>query len=140
MENLEIDEEKLKEALKAIEKIDIKSLMNAFIGILRAYADLAKRIGKIQKDNQEAFEAMQYLGLVAPKLLQELAKKSPPAEFGVFVKTLIDLVELAPKLNNIMELSAEEKINVGERLMSIANTLDGMLKKMQEEEVEKRNV
>ncbi|MHA1628557.1 MAG: hypothetical protein ACTSVS_00015 [Candidatus Heimdallarchaeota archaeon] len=134
MENLEINEEKLKEAHKAIEKIDTKSLMNAFIGILRAYADLAKRIGEIQRYNQEAFEAIQYLGLVAPKLLQELAKKSPPAEFGVFMKTLIDLVELAPKLNNIMELPAEEKINVGERLMGIADTLDEMLKKIQKEE------
>jgi hypothetical protein len=130
----EIDEDKLKVALEKVKGIDIDRLMKAFVDMLKAYAQLAKRVGTIQRDNEEAFESLTYLGSMAPQIVQMLAKKAPPAEFGAFIKAFMELLELAPKLDNIMKLSAEEKIEVGNKLENIANTLEQMISKVKEEE------
>lgn len=130
----ELDEEKIREAVEKIEKIDINSLFRAFIQMLRVYGEMGKKIGTVQRDNEDAFEAISYLGSIAPQFMQILAKKAPPAELGAFIKSFMELLELAPKLENIMKLSADEKIEVGERLEKIANTLEETFKKIEEKE------
>lgn len=132
-EMAELDEAKIREAVKKAEKIDVKSLFRAFTQMLRVYGEMGKKIGTIQKDNKDAFEALIYLGSIAPQFMQILAKKAPPAELGAFIKAFLELLELAPKLENLMKLSAEEKIQVGERLEKIADTLEEMFKKIEEE-------
>jgi len=129
----EIDEEKLKTAVEKAKAVDIDKLMKAFVEMLRAYSEMAKRIGVIQRDNKDAFESLTYLSSIAPQIVKMLAKKAPPAEFGAFIQAFMDLVELAPKLNELMKLTAEEKIEVGERLEKIANTLEEMINKVSEE-------
>jgi len=129
----EIDTEKLKIAVETAKKLDIVSLMRAVVEMLKAYSDMAKRIGIIQRDNKEAFEALTYLGSMAPQIVKALAKKAPPEEFGAFIQAFMDLLELSPKLDKIMELPAEEKIEIGERLEKIANTLEEIISKVSEE-------
>jgi len=128
-----INAEKVKMALESLKEVDVDKVMRAFVEILKVYGDLAKRIGVIQRDNKEAFEAITYISSMAPQIMQILAKKAPPAEFGAFIKAFMELLELAPKLDNLMKLSAEEKIEVGERVEKIANTFEEMINKMQEE-------
>jgi hypothetical protein len=128
-----IDEEKLKEIAEKIKGIDISILMKAFVDLMKAYAEMAKRVGVIQRDNPDAFESLTYLGSIAPQIVQMLAKKAPAAEFGAFIKAFMELLELTPKLDHLMQLSAEEKIEVGEKLERIAKTLEEMIIKMEEE-------
>ena len=133
MENKEeIDEEKLKAAIEKAKGVDIDKLMKAFVDMLKTYSEMAKRIGVIQRDNKDAFESITYLGSIAPQVVRMLAKKAPPAEFGAFIQAFMDLLELAPKLNELMKLPAEEKIEIGNRLEKIANTLEEMINKVSE--------
>lgn len=125
----EIDEGKVKEALEKVKNVDVSRLSMAFVQILRVYAELATKIGQIQKDNPEAFESMAYLGMIAPQLIKKLAKEAPPQEFGAIVQAFFELVELGPKLEHIMELPADEKIEIGEKLSKIANIVEEMVKR-----------
>jgi hypothetical protein len=136
----EIDEEKLKTIVEKVKSIDLNKLMKAFVELLRAYSEMAKRVGVLQKDNPDAFEAINYLGSIAPQIVRLLAKKAPPAEFGAFIQAFMDLIELGPKLDKISELPAEEKIQIGEKLGKIADTLDEMIIKVQEQEKSKEGV
>jgi hypothetical protein len=129
-----IDEEKVKSAMEAMRKIDLVKLMRAYVEMFEAYAALAKKLGAIQMENEDAFQAIAYLGSTAPQLLKMLASKSPPAEFGTFIKAFMDLIEIAPKLDNLMMLSAKEKIEVGEKLEKIATAFEEMVNKPQKEE------
>lgn len=128
----QLDVEKIKQAVEKAEKVDIDSLMKAFVQMLRVYAELARKIGTLQRDNKDAFEAIGYLGSIGPQIIQTLAKRTPPEELGAFIKAFMQLLEIAPKLDNIMKLSADEKIEVGELLEKIADTFDEMLKEIQE--------
>lgn len=126
---VQIDEEKLKAAIEKAKTIDADKLMKAFVEMLKAYSEMAIRIGTVQRNNQDAFESLTYLGSIAPELVKMLAKKAPPAELGAFIQAFLDLVELAPKLDTLMSLSAEEKVEVGQKLGAIANTLEQMINK-----------
>lgn len=132
IDKAKIDEGKVQVALEKAKNVDIDKLMRAFIEMLKAYSELAQRIGSVQKDNKEAFESLNYLGSIAPEMLRMLSQKAPPAEFGAFIKAIMDLLELAPKLDELMKLPAEEKIEIGERLGEIASTLEEMMNKMAE--------
>ncbi len=129
-----IDEAKVKDALEKIKDINIDKLILAFVQTLRVYGDLATRMGQIQKDNPEAFDSMQYLSLIAPQLMKKLAKEAPPQEFGAFIKAFFDLLELGPKLDQINDLPADEKIEIGKKLFQIASVLEEMVKKGAEKE------
>jgi len=86
------------------------------------------------EDEVRIARAIAYVGSTAPQLLKMLASKSQPAEFGTFIKAFMDLVEIAPKLDNLIMLSAKEKIEVGEKLEKIATTFEEMVNRPKEEE------
>jgi len=134
IEEAKIDEDRIQTAVEKAKGVDTEKLIRAFVEMLRAYSELAQRIGNIQKDNKEAFEAMTYLGSIAPQMLKMLSQKAPPAEFGAFIKAFMDLLELAPKLDELMKLPAEEKIALGKKIGEIASTLEEMINKIAEVE------
>ena len=132
IENLgNVDTEKIKDALEKVKDIDTISLSRTFVKLLKVYASFGKSIGELQKENEDTFQSLAYLGSVAPQLFQALAKKSPPAELGAFVKTMMNLMEVAPKMNKMMDLSADEKIELGTQLEDIANDLEVMVDKIE---------
>lgn len=134
IDDAKIDEDRIRAAVAKAKEVNVDRLMRAFVEMLKAYSDLAQRIGSIQKDNKEAFESLTYLGSIAPQMLKMLSEKAPPAEFGAFIIAFMDLLELAPKLDELMKLPAEEKIAIGKRLGEIASTLEEMINKMAEVE------
>ena len=123
--------EKIKEAYEKAKDIDIVSLLKTFIQLLKVYGDFGKKIGILQTENKDAFEAINYLGSIAPDFMHTVAKKSPPEEFGVFAKAFLELVEVTPKMEMIMELSGEEKIAVGGQILEIADAFEEMLNKIE---------
>jgi hypothetical protein len=130
----EISEEKLKAIAEKVKNIDLNTLMKAFVEMLRAYSEMAIRVGVLQRDNQDAFEAINYLGSIAPQVMRLLAKKAPPAELGAFIQAIMDLIEIGPKLDKLNEAPAEDKIQIGEKLGKIADALEEMINKVPEQE------
>jgi hypothetical protein len=133
---MSVTEESIKSAVADIDKIakeiDIGGVFKVFISLLRAYGSFAKAIGTIEKTNTSSYEALLYLGQNAPQVMSILAQKSPPEEFGAFMKLALRLVEIGPKLDTIMTLSAEEKIQMGEELERISNEFDELWKQIEE--------
>jgi len=124
---VKLNGEKIKEAYEKAKDIDIVSLLKTFIQLLKVYGYFGKKIGILQTENKDAFEAITYLGSIAPDFMDSVAKKSPPEEFGVFAKAFLELMEVAPKMDMIMELSGEEKIATGDQILEITRTFEEML-------------
>jgi len=132
MESIPAPERKqLEEVAKSIDEIDIFKLMRSAVDLLKAYAEFTKKLGEIQLANEESLRILLELGEKAPALFKSLAEKSDPSEFGVIIKTFLELFDLAPKLDNLMALSGEEKIELGENLRRIADTINKMLRKQE---------
>jgi len=127
-----ISEEELKKAIEIANKVDMKGIFNVFISLMRSYGNFAKSIGTIEKEHPDSYEAILYLGKVAPQLMSILAVKSPPEELGAFIKLTLKLMELGPKLDKIATLPAEEKIQVGTELVNIANEYEALWKQVEE--------
>ena len=129
----EEEEEKIKRAVELAEKVDITSLVKVFVSLLRAYGNMAKAIGTIQLEYKESFEALTYLGIVAPRLMERVVEKAPPDVVGLFMKILMKMTVLGPKMGKIMELPAEEKVKIGEELNAYAEDFEKLLKFMETE-------
>ena len=86
---VKLNGEKIKEAYEKAKDIDIVSLLKTFIQLLKVYGYFGKKIGILQTENKNAFEAITYLGSIAPDFMDSVAKKSPPEEFGVFCKGIL---------------------------------------------------
>lgn len=131
-----VSEETIKTAAEKVgqlaDKIDMKGIFYVFTALLRAYGDFAKTLGKIEKTNSASYEAIFYLGQNAPQIMSILAKKSPPEEFGAFMQLTLKLIDITPKLDKIVMLPPEEKIQLGTELESIANEYDSLWKKLEE--------
>jgi hypothetical protein len=138
-----VSEESIKDATKAIDKIadkiDMKGVFSVFTSLLRAYGIFSKALGTIEQTDASSYEALMYLGQNAPQIMSILAKKSPPEEFGTFMQLTLKLIEITPKMEKISTLSAEEKIQLGTELESIANEYDALLKKLEEKVVKEKN-
>jgi len=126
-------EERVERALELASKIDISNLVRVFSSLLRAYGQFAQTIGTLQRDQKDSFEALQHLGEMAPEFLEKMVDKAPPEVIGVFMKLFLRITSLSTKLNKLMDLSPEEKIEVGESLLKFADEfekVDELLKRV----------
>ena len=131
MEITEEEEEKVKRAAELAEKVDVKSLVKVFISLLHAYGDMAETVGTIQRDYKESFEALTYLGMVAPRFMERIVEKAPPEVVGLFMKILMRMTVLGPKMNKLMELPPKEKIKMGKELHAYARDFEKVLELME---------
>jgi len=120
-------EERMKRALELVDKIDLPSLVKVFSSLLRAYGGFAKAIGTLQRDQKDSYEALQYLGEMAPDFLGRLIEKAPPEIIGTLMKIFVRMATLTTKLNQLMDLPPEEKIRLGESLLEFANDFEKLL-------------
>lgn len=137
-----VSEETIKSATEKItqiaDKIDMKGIFYVFTSLLRAYGSFAKALGTIEKTNAASYEALLYLGQNAPQIMSILAKKSQPEEFGAFMQLTLKLIDITPKLDKIATAPAEEKIQVGTELESIANEYDSLWKQLEEKTLKEK--
>jgi hypothetical protein len=106
-------------------KDEAKGLVEMFKYLLNAYGQFAETLGNIQQTHKEAFASMFSLesAIRLPKVLSELSEKQP--ELGkLLTEILIKLTTLLPKLSNLMNLSAKEKVELGEQLKLLAKDFD----------------
>lgn len=102
-------------------KNEAKELAEMYKYLLDAYGQFAETLGKIQQTHKKAYMSMFSLEAATklPEMLSEISEKKPELSkllTGIFVK----MVAFLPKLSNLMNLSAEEKIQLGRNLKSLA--------------------
>lgn len=114
-----------KKALKEkdeLKKEEVISLVEMFAELMSAYGLFAESLGKIQKTHKEAYEDIFSLEAIEklPEMLSKVMEEQPP-ELGRLVVTIFaKMTAFVPKIANIMELSADDKIKLGENLKSLA--------------------
>jgi len=109
-------------------KDEAKELAEMYKYMLDAYGQFAETLGKIQQAHKEAYESMFSLEAAArlPEMLSELSEKKPELGkllTGMFVK----IATFLPRLGNLMNLSANEKIELGRNLKSLSKDFDELL-------------
>lgn len=60
-------------------------------------------------------------------MLSKIAAKSPPAVIGTYVQVSLKLFALQEKMSKLTELNADEKIQLGNELIEIANTYEQVI-------------
>jgi hypothetical protein len=135
-------ESEKEELEKLLLQIDFRSLFQVITNLLEAYGDFARKIGEVQRDQRAAYEfltsakAMKY----SMELLGKISQETPPEILGLFIQILMKLNTYLPKINKIMDISAEEKIELGENLKSLAEDLKKMQKMTEQKGEGKGNV
>lgn len=107
---------------------EAKGLMEMYKSLLNAYGQFAETLGKIQQSHTEAYLSMFSLEAMAklPELLSDMSEKKP--ELGkLLTRIFIKIATSLPRLGNMMNLSAKEKIQLGHSLKAIGKDFDELL-------------
>lgn len=110
---------KRKEELK---KEEVISLVEMFAELLSAYGYFSGSLGKIQKAHEEAYEHIFSLEAIEklPEILSRVMEEKPPELSKLIIRIFSKMTVFLPKIAKIMELSADDKIKLGEDLKSLA--------------------
>lgn len=120
--------EKKNEGESKLTKEEAIELAEMLRFLLDAYGFFAERLGNIQKAHKEAFESMFSLksAMEIPEMLGEMAEKAPELN-ELFTRIFIRMASFLPQINNLMNLSATDKIKLGKNLKLIAKDFDEVL-------------
>jgi hypothetical protein len=126
-----------KKAIKeaTLEKEEVISLVEMFAELMSAYGSFAGSLGKIQKTHEEAYEDMFSLEAIErlPEMLSNVMKEAP--EVGKLVVTIFaKMTAFLPRIAKIMELPADDKIALGEKLKSLAKDFRKLREWVEKEE------
>jgi len=102
-------------------KEEARDLVEVFRYMLDAYAFFAEKLGSIQRDHEEAFQVMFKPEAIMqiPETLSQLSEKAPELN-KLLTKIFVQLSAYLPQLSNLMALSAENKIKLGQNLKLLA--------------------
>jgi hypothetical protein len=115
-------EEAVKEKNK-LDKEEYFSLVDMFSELMNAYGSFAESLGKVQKNHKEAYKEMFSLETMEklPEMLNIAMDEKTPPELGRLVVTIFaKMTAFLPRITNMMELTADGKIKLGENLKSLA--------------------
>jgi hypothetical protein len=109
----------------------IKEFIEAFIEYLRSMGTFAKKIGEIETKYPNAFKMM--AKMVSPETLSEFITKAPPEIVVKMFEFLLRASSLSAKMQKGMpELTADEKIELGNELIKLAEDVSALMKKAEE--------
>jgi hypothetical protein len=100
---------------------EAKGLAELYKSLLDAYGQFAETLGRIQLVHGDAYASMFSLEAAArlPEMLSQISDTKP--ELSKLLTTVfVKMATLLPRLSNLMNLSATEKIQLGENLRSLA--------------------
>ena len=112
-----------------LERQDVISLVEMFAELMNAYGSFAGSLGKIQKENEEAYEQIFSLEMIEklPELFSKLAEEGPPELSNLFFKIFAKMAGYLPRISKIMELSADDKLILARNLKSLAKDFRKLL-------------
>jgi hypothetical protein len=122
----EIEAEKSKSTIPAVEELD--GMIEMVRYVLDAYGNFAEKLGTIQRDHKDAFDAMMSPSSIMqlPDMLSKLSEKNPELN-NLLTKIFIKMSTFLPQIGNLMNLTAEEKIKLGINLKSTSKDIDALL-------------
>jgi hypothetical protein len=127
--NMSSRERKRKETKEEFSKEEIIDLVEMFRYLLDAYGFFAEKLGRIQKDHEEAYKFMFSLELAEklPEMLSLVSEKGPPELSKLLTRMFVKMSAFLPRIGKLMDLSADEKIKLGKNLKSLAKDFDKLL-------------
>src|ERR1035437_1667865 len=122
----EIEAEKSKSTIPAVEELD--GMIEMVRYVLDTYGNCAEKLGTIQRDHKDAFDAMMSPSSIMqlPDMLSKLSEKNPELN-NLLTKIFIKMSTFLPQIGNLMNLTAEEKIKLGINLKSTSKDIDALL-------------
>lgn len=106
-----------------MDKEEYIGLVDMFSELMSAYGSFASSLGKIQKEHKETYNELFSIeaAMKLPEILNRVMDADFPPELGRLVITIFaKLTSFLPRITNIMELSADDKIKLGENLKGLA--------------------
>ena len=126
---------KVRKEKAKLEKEEVFGLVEMFEELMSAYGSFAGNLGKIQKNHEEAYKEMFSLQAIErlPEMLSNVMTEAP--EVGKLVVTIFaKMTAFLPRITNIMELPADDKIVLGENLKSLAKDFRKLRELVEKEE------
>lgn len=123
----EIEAKKSKSTIPTVEELD--GMIEMVRYVLDAYGNFAEKLGTIQRDHKDAFDAMMSPSSIMqlPDMLSKLSEKKNPELNNLLTKIFIKMSTFLPQIGNLMNLTAEEKIKLGINLKSTSKDIDALL-------------
>ena len=114
---------------KELSKEEVVSLVEMFAELMNAYGNFSGSLGKIQKTHEEAYEHIFSLEAITklPEMLDKVMEEQPPELSRLVVRIFSKMTAFLPRVVRMMELSADDKIKLGENLKSLAKDFRKLL-------------
>ena len=90
--------------------------------IMRSYSQILKAVAEIEEAGRQPFDEI-LKKLFSPEKLTEMRNKVPPNLYAVFAIALFKLTATAPKLQNPLALTTEEKKKLSNEIAEIAEIM-----------------
>ena len=89
---------------------------------MRSYSQILKAVAEIEEASREPFDEV-LKRLFSPEKLAEMRNRLPPDLYAEFAASLFKLTAVAPKLQNPLALTTEEKKKLSNEILEIAETV-----------------
>jgi len=112
-----------------LDKAEYFGLIEMFAELMNAYSKFSENLGKIQKAHEEAFKDMFSYEMLEqfPKMMTKVMEEAPSELSRLVINIFSKMTAFLPRISKIMELSADEKIRLGENLRSLAKDFEKLL-------------
>ena len=127
-----IDLEKFKEAMKTLTLQDLLPIAISTVNSLREFGEFAVATGKLQMKSQQVYDIILQVGEEPQTFLAALVDKIPEDKLKPLVELSLEIAMIQLKMSKFAQMSAEEKIAVGEQLKQVALKVNELLEGMQE--------
>ena len=112
------------------EYAEFLNLLRILISMLSENGRLITKMGEIEKKYPKEFKLMKEF---STEKLDAFVEKAPPEIAGLFLKIMLRAAAIGPKTSKAMELSADEKIELGKQIAELVKDMESLLKKIEEE-------
>ncbi|MDT7870179.1 MAG: hypothetical protein RQ839_08385 [Thermoproteus sp.] len=102
---------------KPVEETTLKLIADA----LRSYSQILETMAEIEETAKKTFDVLKEV--FNPDRLAEMRNRLPPDLYAEFAASLFKLASVAPKLQNPLALTTEEKKKISDDMLKIAETI-----------------
>jgi hypothetical protein len=103
---------------KPVEETTLKLIADA----LRSYSQILETMAEIEETAKKTFDEV-LKEVFNPDRLAEMRNRLPPDLYAEFAASLFKLASVAPKLQNPLALTTEEKKKISDDMLKIAETI-----------------
>jgi len=119
------------------EQQQIKEFIEAFIEYLKSMGAFAKKIGETEQKYPNAFQMMAQMA--SPENMANFISKAPAEIVVKMLEFILRASSLTARMQkNLNDLSADEKIQLGNELIKLAENVSELMRKAEEASAEQK--